>query len=243
VSKHGNIYSSLGAEWDFDAVPWIVGKNFSAPTCAVCHASLIATEDGVIVAKRTHRMNDRLPWRIMGLIYAHPHPKDPDTTAIKNKAGLPLPTEFSGKPAAEHLIDEEEQEKRSSLLKGVCASCHSSAWVDQHFSRFRNTIRTTNEMTLTATKVVQAAWEKGVAKGLEESDSLFNEALEKKWVQQWLFFANSTRFASAMAGADYGVFANGRWYLSRNVQEMAERLALESKLKGIQGAEVQRKKE
>jgi hypothetical protein len=46
-----------------------------------------------------------------------------------------------------------------------------------------------------------------------------------------------------MAGADYGVFANGRWYLSRNVQEMAERLALESKLKGIQGAEVQRKKE
>ena len=26
-------------------------------------------------------------------------------------------------------------------------------------------------------------------------------------------------FASAMMGADYGVFANGRWYLRKNLQE------------------------
>jgi hypothetical protein len=79
-------------------------------------------------------------------------------------------------------------------------------------------------MTLTATKMMLTAWEKGVAQGLPENDSIFNEALEKKWVEQWLFFANSTRFASAMAGADYGVFANGRWYLSKNIQEMADSL-------------------
>jgi len=35
-------------------------------------------------------MNDRLPWRLFGLIYAHPTPIA-DTTVIKNKAGLPLP--------------------------------------------------------------------------------------------------------------------------------------------------------
>ncbi|MFQ5646887.1 MAG: multiheme c-type cytochrome, partial [bacterium] len=41
VSKHGNIFSSLGKEWNFKAVPWTVGRDFTAPTCAVCHISLL----------------------------------------------------------------------------------------------------------------------------------------------------------------------------------------------------------
>jgi hypothetical protein len=232
VSKHGNIYSSLGKDWDFNAVPWTVGRDFTAPTCATCHVSLTVNEEGEIVAERTHRMNDRLPWRIMGLIYAHPHPKSPDTTIIKNRAGLPLPTELTGEPVVEYLIDTGEQEKRRNTMHKVCLSCHSYGWVQGHWTRFENTLRTTNEMTLTATKMMLTAWEKGVARGLAQNDSIFNEAFEKKWVEQWLFFANSTRFASAMAGADYGVFANGRWYMSRNIQEMAD--WLEFKLKGME---------
>ncbi len=232
VSKHGNIYSSLGREWDFQTVPWMVGKDFTAPTCATCHVSLLITPEGDVVAERTHRMNNRLPWRIMGLIYAHPHPKSPDTSIIKNKAGLPLPTELTGEPVKEFLIDEKEQERRRQTLHKVCLSCHSYEWVEGHWTRFENTIRTTNEMTLTATKMMFTAWEKGVARGLAQKDNIFNEALEKKWVEQWLFFGNSTRFASAMAGADYGVFANGRWYMGRNIQEMAD--WLEFKLKGME---------
>jgi len=72
-----------------------------------------------------------------------------------------------------------------------------------------NTIRTTNEMTLTATKIVSTAWEKGVAKGLAQKDSPFNEYIEREWVEQWLFYANSTRFASAMAGSDYRGLCRG----------------------------------
>ncbi len=232
VSKHGNVYSSLGREWNFKAVPWMVGRDFTAPTCASCHVSLIITGEGEVVAERTHRMNDRLPWRIMGLIYAHPHPKSPDTSIIKNKAGLPLPTELTGEPVKEFLIDEREQERRRQALHRVCLSCHAYGWVEGHWARFENTIRTTNAMTLTATNIMLSAWEKGAARGLAQNDSIFNEAIEKKWVEQWLFFANSTRFASAMAGADYGVFANGRWYLSKNIQEMADWLEL--RLKGMQ---------
>ena len=235
VSKHGNVYSSLGKSWDFKPVPWMVGRDFTAPTCASCHASLIVTGEGEVIAERTHRMNDRLPWRIMGLIYAHPHPKSPDTTIIKNKAGLPLPTELTGEPVAEYLINATEQEERRRTLQKVCLSCHGYGWVEGHWTRFENTLRTTNEMTLTATKIMRAAWEKGVARGLDQNDSIFNEALEKKWVEQWLFFANSTRFASAMVGADYGVFANGRWYMAKNIQEMAD--WLEFKIKGVRGKE------
>lgn len=231
VSKHGNIFSSLGKEWEFDTVPWIVGKNFTSPTCAACHVSLLVSEEGEVVAKRTHQMNDRLSWRIFGLIYAHAHPKSPGTTIIKNKDGLPLPTELTGEPVVKYLIDENEQDKRRKTMERVCLSCHSHGWVNGHFTRFENTIKTSNEMTLTATKILLSAWEKGAAKGLAQNDSIFNEAIEKKWVEQWLFFANSTRYASAMAGADYGVFANGRWHMSKNIQEMVD--WLEFKLKVI----------
>ncbi len=233
VSKHGNLFSSQGDEWNFDAVPWVIGENFTAPTCAACHASLVVSESGEVVAQRTHRMNDRLPWRIFGLIYAHPHPKSPDTTIVKNKAGLPLPTELTGEPVAEFLIDANEQEKRLEAMQNVCLACHAKGWVTGQFARFENTIKTTNQMTLTATQILKTAWEKGAAKCAAQNDSIFNESIEKKWVEQWLFFANSTRFASAMMGADYGVFANGRWYLSRNIQDMADWLAL--KLETIQG--------
>jgi len=230
VSKHGNIFSSLGEKWDFNSVPWTVGKDFTAPTCASCHVSLIVTDEGEIVAERSHQMSDRSSWRIFGVIYAHPHPKSPNTSIIRNKAGLPLPTELTGEPAAEYLIDEKEQARRRANMQRVCLSCHGSQWVEGHFARLENTIKTTNEMTVTATKILTTAWEKGVARGLPQGANIFDEAIEKRWVEEWLFFANSTRFASAMAGADYGVFANGRWYMSKNLQEMSD--WLEFKLKG-----------
>jgi hydroxylamine dehydrogenase len=229
VSKHGNIHSALGKEWDYDAVPWNIGKDFTAPTCAVCHVSLTVSDGGDVIAERTHQMNDRLPWRLFGLIYAHPHPKSPDTTVIRNKGGLPLPTELTGEPAAEWLVDPGEQQKRRKAMKKVCLACHGMSWVDGHFARYENTIKTTNEMTLTATKVLVSAWDKGAAAGLARNDGIFNEAIEKKWVEQWLFFGNSTRYASAMAGADYGAFANGRWYMSKNIQEMVDWLTSRTK--------------
>jgi hypothetical protein len=88
-----------------------------------------------------------------------------------------------------------------------------------------NTIDTTNAMTLAATNIVTSAWNQGLAAGPPEG-SIFDETLERKWVEQWLFFANSTRLASAMGGADYGVFDSGRWNMSRNLQDMSEWLKI-----------------
>jgi hypothetical protein len=139
---------------------------------------------------------------------------------IRNKAGLPLPTELTGEPVLEFLIDREEQEERKDRMQRICLSCHSSGWVEEHYVRLESTIAVTNEMTLAATKILLGAWEKGAAKGLPQGESIFDEGIEKKWIEQWLFFANSTRFSSAMAGADYGAFANGRWYMTKNLEEM-----------------------
>jgi hypothetical protein len=222
VSKHGNIYSSLGDQWFFDNVPWVVGEDFTTPTCAACHISLLTDADDNVLAERTHAMNNRLDKRIFGLVYSHPYPKSPLTSIIVNKAGLPLPTELTGEPVEEFLIDETEAARRREAMEKVCLGCHSSQWTKNHFTGLDHTIKMTDKSTLAATNILKKAWEKNLAEGLLHGKSVFDEVIEKKWVTQWLFYANSCRFSAAMAGADYGVFDYGRWNLSENLQEMYE---------------------
>lgn len=224
VSVHGKIQKSLDKDWDYEAVPWTVGRDFTVPTCATCHASEVVDEQGETLARRSHRMNDRLPWRIFGLPYAHPHPVAASTAAIVNAAGLNLPTNLDGTPAGAFLIDADEMAARQGRMVAVCLGCHSGQWVDGHFTRLDKAIETTNHLTLQATKLLGEAWAEGLAAGIPQKASPFDEAIELKWVEQWLFYGNSVRFASAMGGADYGVFADGRWAQHRNLQEMLDYL-------------------
>ena len=221
VSKHGNIFSAMNSGWNFTAVPWTIGKDFSAPTCAACHMSLLVDDGGGVVNRRTHQMNDRLGWRIFGLVYAHPYPKEPDTTRIRNKDGLSLPTSFDSEPAKEYLIDSNEESTRRDTMQATCMICHSTSWVKGFFTRLDNTIQTSNTLVRTATDLVSTAWKKGYAKGLGENSSPFDEFIERRWSDAWLMYANNMRFVSAMAGGgDYGVFADGRYHLTNALLEM-----------------------
>jgi len=211
ASKHGNIYAAQHAEWNFKAVPWTVGKDFTAPACAACHVSLIVNSDSAVVAERTHRFNDRLSWRLFGAPYAHAHPQSADLSIIRNQAGLPLATELNGDPVKKFLITRQQREAR---MKAICLTCHSSNWVDNHFARLKNTIKETNETTRLATEIMQHIWQAGLA----DNTNLFDEAIEREWTSLWLFYTNSTRFSWAMGGGgDYGVFANGRFQASQNL--------------------------
>ena len=222
VSKHGNIYAALKGHWNLDKVPWVIGKDFNAPTCAACHMSLLIDGQGKVKAQRSHRLNDRLWWRLFGLVYSHPHPRDPDTSKIKNQEGLPLPTSLDGKPAQDFLISPQEQAGRRQAMGNICLACHGASWVEGHFARLEETLKTTDAMTLSSTRLLARAWEKGLTQGPAPKGSPFDEYLERVWVQQWLFHANSVRLSAAMAGADYGVFAGGRWELGKNLRLMHE---------------------
>ncbi len=227
-SKHGNIFFSKHQEWDMNAVPWTVGKDFKAPTCTVCHNSLIVSPAGSVLAERTHDFGSRLWVRLFGLIYSHSQPRSGDTTVIKNKDGLPLPTTFAGLPAAEFLIDKTEQGKRLSSMKSVCNGCHNMDWINGHFAKLASTLLETDAMTQVATNLMIEAWNKGV----EDKSNPFDEPIEQRWTRQWLFYANSVRYASAMTGApDYAAFKHGWWDMTNNIAEMREMIDLKSSLK------------
>ena len=223
ASKHGNIYSSKNAEWDFRSVPWVVGEDFTAPTCAVCHISLLVNTDGDVVSERTHQMTNRLATRIFGLVYAHPQPASPQTHIIRNADGMPLPTTLDGKNADKFLIDKEEQETRTEAMQGVCRSCHSQSWINGHWEKYRGVIAETNATVKTATGMVQAGWKSGSISGPAKGASPFDEVPERTWMDAWLFYANTVRFSSAMGGGgDYSTFADGRYQLNSTVLRLGE---------------------
>jgi hydroxylamine dehydrogenase len=227
-SKHGNIYLSKYHEWDFNSVPWILGKDFKAPTCAVCHNSLIVSPEGNVIAERSHNFGERLWVRIFGLIYSHPQPKSGDTTIIKNKDGLSLPTSFTGEVGNRYLIDSTEQERRLNMMEKICQGCHSTQWVNGHFAKFENTVKEVDKMTLSATNLLLEAW----GKNIEDRTNPFDEDIERMWVRQWFFYSNSIRYASAMTGApDYESFRLGWWELSDNLQKMHDLIDIKAKLK------------
>lgn len=227
VSKHGNIYSSNNQKYNFLKIPWRVGEDFEVPTCATCHISLIVSPDGEVISERTHQMNDRLAWRLFGVPYSHPHPVNADLSKAKNKQNLPLLVELTGEPVKELVITKDEQQKRNERMKKICNQCHSTSWVNSHFVRLENTIAETNNMTLEATKILSEFWKKGYAKGLPQNENIFDEEIERLWTSVWLYYANSTRFASAMAGGgDYGVFADGRYQMTEQLYKMKNKLEL-----------------
>lgn len=217
-SKHGNIFQSKEREWNWDHVPWTVGEDFRAPTCAACHSSLLVTPLGDVVAQRTHDFGSRLWVRLFGLPYTHPQPKLGNTTSIRNADGLPLPATFSGKLAEEFLIDAKEQNRRQDAMKGICRSCHNMDWAESHFDKLGHTIQVTDRMTRTATDLMQRAWDLGLA----SKANLFDEPIERRWMKQWLFYANSIRLNSAMGGTDHGTFETGWFDLTTHLQEMQE---------------------
>jgi hypothetical protein len=229
ASKHGNLYYSLGSRWNSSAVPWKLGEDFGSPTCATCHTSLLVKPNGSIIAERTHDFGARLWVRLFGLPYSHPQPLKGDTTIIRNSDNLPLPTNLSGQPASAFLITSAEQERRQKGMQVICLNCHGTSWVEGHFNRFAATVKETDAMTLAATQLLGDAWEAGVA----DKSIPFDEEIEKQWLRQWLFYGNSTRYASAMTGAfDYAAFKNGWWEMSENVERMKDKVETMKRVKG-----------
>jgi hypothetical protein len=205
-----------------------VGKDFTAPTCAACHNSLLVSPSGEIIAERTHDFGSRLWVRLFGLIYSHAQPLSGDTTVIKNKDGQPLPTTFSGAQASEFLINKQEQEKRLSRMKTLCNGCHNRDWINGHFAKLDSTIKETDAMTQTATEVMAIAWNRG----LEDKSNPFDESIEQRWIKQWLFYANASRYASAMTGApDYAAFKEAWWEMTNNLIEMKEMIDIKASMK------------
>lgn len=98
------------------------------------------------------------------------------------------------------------------------SACHSATWTDGWLTRFSRTVEETDKMVLTATGSVREAWKRG----LVDRTNPFDEPLEIRWVRQWVFYANSIRYGSAMSGQVNMAFKNGWWSLNENLKAISQ---------------------
>ena len=99
--------------------------------------------------------------------------------------------------------------------------------VNGHLAKLDNNMKETDAMVKRATLLLVGAWNDKLA----DRTNPFDEGIEQKWMSQWLFYANSARFASAMMGYDHAAFHYGWWNLSTNLQDLAEVIRLKKATK------------
>jgi hypothetical protein len=116
-SKHGDIYTAFGKDYNWDAAPgtWSPGVDYRAPTCAACHMS----GSGTVLT--SHDVTERLAWETQAPLTVRP-------------------SEFKAFPAKTN--HEVEREK----MKAVCMQCHGKLWTDSHFSKLDRVVKEYDEV-------------------------------------------------------------------------------------------------
>ncbi len=221
-SKHGNIYDSEGGKWNWSAIPWKVGVDFRAPTCATCHMSTIADAEGNILVQGSHDLRQRLVWDLMHF-FTFPKPKWPDhaqNAVIKGGsqltgAGLlengvavegyqlnfeeaPASGEF-GFPRLAKITLTDELAQRRNNMKSVCKLCHSSQWVDNYFLIYEQNLVEYNVTASYAYSLIKKAWELGI----HDPSNKLDEYMELMWYYIWHHDGRRWRAGAAMSGPDY----------------------------------------
>lgn len=116
-SKHGDIYTAFGDEYDWNAASgtWSPGVDFRGPTCASCHMS------GAGEVFTTHDVTERLSWEIQA----------PLTVRPEDFKAFPAQTDW-----------QVERDK----MKQICIQCHGKTWIDDHYIRLDKVVKEYNEV-------------------------------------------------------------------------------------------------
>jgi len=133
-SKHGDIYTAHGSEYNWKAAPgtWSAGVDFRGPTCASCHMS----GSGSVLT--SHDVTERLAW--------------------ESQAPLTIrPQDFKPFPAKTNYQTERNK------MQEICKQCHGKTWVDGHFAKYDQVIQEYNEVYFKpAQKMLDELYAKGL---------------------------------------------------------------------------------
>jgi len=116
-SKHGDIYTAHGDDYNWDAAPgtWTPGVDYRGPTCASCHMS------GSGTVMTSHDVTERLSWELQAPLTVRPQ-------------------DFKPLPA------KNDWKMERSKMKVICQQCHGNTWVDAHYEKLDKVVTEYNEV-------------------------------------------------------------------------------------------------
>lgn len=204
-SKHGIAYFANIDRMNLHNKSWIVGVDYSAaPTCATCHMS--ATADLPL----THDVGSRISWTLRPAIS-----QKIDAAALGQ-----------GKKV-------KSWEDRRADMKDVCATCHTSAYVDNFYTQYDAVVNEYNaKFAIPATGI----YNKLRASGLITSDVDFDDEIEWTYFYLWHHEGRRARMGTAMFAPDYtqwhGFFEVAERFYVEFIPEVREILEGAEKLGG-----------
>jgi hypothetical protein len=218
-SKHGNIFDANKEKWNMEALPWKVGTDFNAPTCATCHMSTIASPDGSrILVKGTHDLRARLVWDQMHF-FTYPKADYPDNVQLAVIKGVSvltganiekavsgsfkvIPGPKAGELAFPRLATIEYSgalaQKRAAMEK-VCTLCHSTQWTKNFFRTADQNMIDYDIVAHYAFDLLKKAWKEGI----ENPHNKLDEYMEVQWYYIWHHQGRRWRNGAYMMGPDF----------------------------------------
>ncbi len=222
-SKHGNIFEANKEKWNMEAIPWKVGTDFNAPTCATCHMSTIASPDGkTILVKGTHDLRARLVWDQMHF-FGYPKADYPDNVqlavimGVKVLTGQNIQKAVSGSfkvipgpkpgelafPRLATIQFTGELAKKRAAMEQVCELCHSTQWTKNFFRTADQNIIDYDIVAHYAFNLLKKAWKEGI----QDPSNKLDEFMEVMWFYIWHHQGRRWRNGVFMMGPDFA-----HWY-------------------------------
>ncbi len=187
-SKHGLIYHMEGDDWKWDSpVDAWEPGDYRAPTCATCHMA------GVGELKSTHNISERLYWNLWA-----------KESKVRNSDDVLSPLLGDG-------------EKGRSLMKTVCAQCHSKNHTEGFFTQGDKAVKLYNEAYY---KPAQAMLDELKAKGLV-ADNPWTDEFQITFYHLWHHEGRRARHGAMMGAPDYAHW-HGFFELQQDMYKLEE---------------------
>ncbi len=205
---HGVRYKAESKNWNWEARPWKVGVDFSAPTCSVCHMGGIADASGKVIVPSTHDVGAMLKWETQG-------PFNFYQSSNPNKVIGFTP-------------DKELAEQNRERMKKICQACHSPRWVDQYFESYEKVLEDYNKTAKYAKSLLDKMYEEGL---IDPSNKL-DEFPEQMWYYIWHHDGRIWRFGAAMMSPDYAHWEGAVESILDHLARMIDWYETQKKLRG-----------
>jgi hypothetical protein len=179
-SHHGGRYEADEENWNWEAKPWKAGVDFSAPTCAACHMSEVATPSGKVVVQGTHDVGSRLKWEIQAKFIMY------QSVNSNLAAGGFKPDKTLG-------------EQNREIMEKVCQLCHSPEWAEGYFEKYEMVLEDYNMTAKYAYNLLQKMYEEGL---IDKSNPV-DEFPELMWYYIWHHDGRRWRMGASMMGPDW----------------------------------------
>jgi predicted heme/steroid binding protein len=170
-SKHGTIYHAEGDSWNWRPEDF----SWTAGTdyrAPTCAACHMSEAPGV---EKSHDVTLRLAWELQAPLTIRP-------------------SQFEPWPAETRWPEERER------MQAVCSQCHSSDWVEGHFTNTDNVIQHYNRDYY---EPVKAVMDELYEAGLLSAEPYFDEELEWEFYEFWHHEGRRARMGAAMMAPDY----------------------------------------